>query len=238
MQQLIRHMVFTRNLSQPTWFQTCCPVASSSVPVPLQHFCLGLMDIRWTCDVIRNTASLWPAKRMSRKAKVDLWTISPPTDLLVRTLDRLSGSSHPWLCIAVRWWYWRRCPSHEAHEGLILWVLLQRFTLPALRWPMYRGAVPHPWRLSNFSAGPTATSGDAHHWRQDADMATDQDLVEYLTNPIHPTDPARPARLHRCVSESTLGIVKWHMDLSFWDDVERAPVADVELLDGFASRRI
>jgi len=28
------------------------------------------------------------------------------------------------------------------------------------------------------------------------------------------------------------------MDLSFWDDVERAPVADVELLDGFASRRI
>ena len=106
--------------------------------------------------------------------------IPPPTDLLVHTLDRLPGSSH--------------CPLALYSSPLVVLPLLttltdsmvQRFTSCAAL-PIYWGAAPQPWRLSDFPTG-LATSGDAHHWRIMASRRR-QGFGRILHEPRHPTHP-------------------------------------------------
>jgi len=98
-------------------------------------------------------------------------------------------------------------------------VLLQHFTLPALR------SLSIGVRHRNHSAFQTFLRGSPHletliideSWRQDADTATDQDLVEYLTNP-HIRRIPHVQLACTDASVRALGIVKRHMDLFCSDD--------------------
>jgi hypothetical protein len=98
-------------------------------------------------------------------------------------------------------------------------VLLQHFVLPSLR------CLTIGVRHRNHGAFRSFLRGSPHletliideSWRQDADMATDQDLVEYLTDP-HIRRIPHVQLACTDASVRALGIVQRHADLFFGEN--------------------
>lgn len=104
--------------------------------------------------------------------------------------------------------------SLSLSRGIDPMVLLKHFTLPSLRY-LSIGV-----RHRNHAAFRTFLQSSPHletliideSWRQDADVATDQDLVDYLTNP-HIRRIPHVQLACTDASVRALGIVKRHEDL-------------------------